>query len=524
MGKNDKKRLREILKAFINVGFIRIKEKNKPLEDQIAPRQLRLAFEQLGSSFVKIGQILSTRSDLLPDNYIQELTKLQSQVEPLEESVLKETLTTELGQSFDQFFESFNLEPLASASVAQTHRARLKTGEEVVVKIQRPGIKEKIDQDLRLLITLSRKIPKSVIPFVDLGKVFAQLQDTLEKELDFNNEANYLRQFLINNQGIKCIGVPKLFDEFTTPHLLVEEYIEGIAINNFQKLEENGYDLEEIGRKLMLAFIKQVFKDGFFHGDPHPGNLMISDGKIIFIDFGIIGVLDEPLRHSLNDILYSFTTQDVDGMTDAVLSLTTSEETVSRADLSRDIEKILGLYGNVNLGLLSITDLLDDLIKVFQKNNLQSVPQMTVLEKAALQIEGLFRDLAPNTDLSTLAKGYFMESMGMDLLRQSFTKDSFLIELFYVLRNMRVMPRRAHQLLEQVLNGRMLLNLDLNDYSSRIKGIEKAYKQLIFVLLFIGFIFAGAIILASGQAPFIGNTFLSLAVIIALYLLITLIM
>ena len=290
------KRLRDIIKVFTSVGFTTLKDRNKPLEEQVAPEKLRLAFEQLDPSFVKIGQILSTRKDLFPEAYIKELSKLQSNVLSLEPEVVMAAIEAELGQPLAEVFQSIEEQPLASGSVAQTHRALLKDGQDVVVKIQRPHFAEIVEEDLSLLTGLSRKIPSGLIPMVNVTDVLYQLKNSLITEIDFRHEAQAILDFAECNRMVKCLDVPKVFEELTTQHMVVEEYIQGIPINRYEELIHAGYDLEDIGQKLMLSFIKQVFKDGYFHGDPHPGNLLIKDGQIYFIDFGIMGRLVNFLR------------------------------------------------------------------------------------------------------------------------------------------------------------------------------------------------------------------------------------
>ena len=299
------KRLGEILTVFGRVGLTHLKEKKAPLDDQTTPVKLRLAFELLGPSFVKIGQILSTRSDLLPENYVRELEKLQDDVPPMPKDVALVAIEKELDQPFSAVFSKLEEEPLASASVAQTHRARLLDGQEVIVKIQRPNLAAQTREDLTLLVKLARRIPASWIPMVDLPKVLSQLQASIEAEIDFRNEAHHLRDFARENADIACIGVPKVFEDFTTSQMLVESYIPGIRINHYQELLATGYDLEDMGQKLMLSFIKQVFKDGYFHGDPHPGNLIIHEGKIFFIDFGIMGRIDPRTRWLLRELIHA---------------------------------------------------------------------------------------------------------------------------------------------------------------------------------------------------------------------------
>ena len=266
----------------------------------------------------------------------------------------------------------------------------------------------------------------------------------------------------------------------------------------------------------MLSFIKQVFKDGYFHGDPHPGNLLVRDGKIYFIDFGIMGELEVGMRASLNDILYSFTAQDVDGMTKAILSVTQFDNGLNRAVLSQDVEQMLGRYSGIDLGSLSITDLLQDLMAIFQKNHLKASSQITILEKASLQIEGIFRELAPNMDLMTLAKDYFLENMGPDMLKHALNKESILIELFYLIRNGKNIPRRLHQLLEQILNGRIVVNHDFINFSGRIKVFEKVLNNLVLALLSLGFLLSGALLANKSGFENLAWLFLGLGTFLAL--------
>ena len=499
------KRLGEILTVFGRVGLTHLKEKKTPIDDQTTPVQLRLAFELLGPSFVKIGQILSTRSDLLPEAYIRELEKLQDDVPPMPKEVALAAIEKELGRPFSAVFSKLDEEPLASASVAQTHRASLLDGQEVIVKIQRPNLAAQTREDLGLLVKLARRVPDSWIPMVDLPKVLSQLQASIEAEIDFRNEAQHIIDFAQKNADIACISVPKVFEDFTTSQMLVEAYIPGIRINHYQKLLEDGYDLEDIGQKLMLSFIKQVFKDGYFHGDPHPGNLIIHEGKIFFIDFGIMGRLEEGIRVTLNDILTSFTSQDVDGMTRAVLAMTTSEQQVNMTQLGRDIERMMTRYGNINLGLLSLSDLVEDLLLIFQKHDLQADPGITILGKAALQIEGVFRELAPDMDLMTLAKKYFMENMKTDILTQVLNRDTLLIELLYLLRNGKSIPRRINQLMEQILNGRILINHDMVDYPARFHQLQGLGNRLVLSVLFLALIVAGSLLNFQADQKILAN-------------------
>ena len=513
------KRLREIIHTFRSVGWLSLSEKGKPDQEKQGPKRLRQAFEQLGPSFVKIGQILSTRSDILPAVYVEELSKLQDDVLPIDSQVAFNAIEQELGGAISDYFLEISRSPLASGSVAQTHKATLLSGEAVIIKIQRPNLENLVREDLGLLIKLSRHLPKGLVPIVDLPDVLEQLRKSLLYEIDFRHEASAIERFQSLNQGVRCIATPKVYQKFTTARLLVEEFIDGIPINKREELILAGYELEDIGRKLMLSMIKQIFKDGYFHGDPHPGNLMISGGKIYFIDFGIMGHLEKGMRVALNDILYSFTAQDVDGMTRAVLAMTNFDTSLNKVELSRDIERMLAKYGNLDLGALSITDLLEDLVALFVRNRLKASSQMTILEKSSLQVEGIFRDLAPEVDLMSLAKNYFIENMGPDMLKQALNKETLLIELFYLLKNGKNVPRRLNQLLEQVLNGRILINHDIYDYDNKVKTLNRLSNRLVIVLLFLTCMLTGAVLSFNPQFLWLMWLCFSLSVFFLLALL-----
>ena len=390
-------------------------------------------------------------------------------------------------------------------------------GKDVIIKIQRPNLPEIIEEDLTLLIRLSRRIPKAFLPMVDLPEVLQQIKESLTREIDFRNEAQAMITFAELNQSSKCIASPEVYGEFTTPRLIVEDYVSGIPINHYDELIKAGYDLEDIGRKLMLSFIKQVFKDGFFHGDPHPGNLFISDDKIYFIDFGIMGKLDNGMRVALNDILYSFTAQDIEGMMKGILSITSFDTSMNKSTLAQDVERMLAKYSSLDIGVLSITDLIEDLLNVFVKNGLKASPQITILEKAALQIEGIFRELAPEVDLMTLAKNYFLENMGPDMLKQALNKETLLIELFYQLKNGKNIPRRLNQLLEQVLNGRILVNHDLYDYTNRIKFFNRVVNRFVLSLLFFAVLISAVILSFNQNLEILSNGLFVLALLLFLW-------
>ena len=267
-----KKRLKEIISVAMKYGF-----KNGIKN----PKELRLALEELGPSFVKIGQLLSTRVDILPIEYINEFQKLQDDVSPEKFSIMKEVIEFELKDTIDEIFLDFKKTPIASASLSEVYLAKLKTGEKVVVKVQRPYVKEKMLSDIQILKKLAPFVNFTATgEFVDMKKVVDELSKATEKELNFIEEMNNIIKFTENNLDVKFITVPKVYEEYCTSKVLVMDYISGIKIDNVNKLTESGYDVNDIATKITYNYFKQVFEDGFFHADPHPGNILISDNTI----------------------------------------------------------------------------------------------------------------------------------------------------------------------------------------------------------------------------------------------------
>lgn len=319
--KNTLSRFREIVKILARYGFGYIID-SKIKNQSPSPQNLRMAFEELGPTFVKIGQILSTRPDILPYEYIKELQKLQDNVQPITFNVVDEIFINEFGYSTDKVFSYFDKKPLASASIAQVHHAKLKNGTDVIVKIQRPSIEENMNLDIAILkriLNLTKTKFKDAL--IDPKEALDEIESSTKKELNFINEAKSLDRFYNNNINVKFVSCPIVYWDLTTKRILTMEYIDGIKIDDIDTLIKNGYDLDDIGKKLALSYFKQIFTDGFFHGDPHPGNIIIRDGKINFIDFGIVGTFSNSLKDALNEVILSIAFKDIEKMISALLNI-----------------------------------------------------------------------------------------------------------------------------------------------------------------------------------------------------------
>ncbi|MDD6796175.1 MAG: AarF/UbiB family protein, partial [Clostridiaceae bacterium] len=321
MKSKSNKRFRQIIKVFSYYGFISIFD-SKAKRHEKSPKNLRKAFEELGSTFIKIGQILSTRTDILPKEYIDELIKLQDSVAEEEFQNMKEVFEQSLGKKIDECFIYFDEKPIASASIAQVYRAVTLDGQHVVVKIQRPDIYEKIKVDISIL----RRVIKftnifTEIKFVDPLEVLQEIEISTQKELDFINEARNAKMFKKKNKDTLLVKVPAVIEELHSKKVLTLEEVNGIKVNEIDKLIKTGYDSKEVAKKLALCYCKQIFQDGFFHGDPHPGNILICEGKICFLDFGIVGVLEDSLKCWLNKAMFYMATNDKKNLVQFVLAV-----------------------------------------------------------------------------------------------------------------------------------------------------------------------------------------------------------
>ena len=287
----------------------------------VTPEKLRLILEDLGPTFIKLGQIMSMHSDILPKRYCDELMKLRSEVAPMAFSEVEEVLMEAYGCPWEEIFEQIDPTPLGSASIAQVHRAVLKDGSTVVMKVQRKGIYEKMARDIGLLHRAVKLLPPvSFKDLVDLDMVLDELWMVTKEEMDFQTEAANLEEFARRNKEIAFVGVPKLYQVYTNHLVLVMEYIEGYAIDDREHLEAEGYDLEEIGSKLVDHYIKQVMEDGFFHADPHPGNVKVREGKIVWIDMGMMGRLTDSDREQIGKAIQGIALQDVGLIEEVVLT------------------------------------------------------------------------------------------------------------------------------------------------------------------------------------------------------------
>lgn len=525
--KSNRSRLTEIGTVLASYGFGHIyRTKIGKEQDSQDAKSLRLAFEELGPTFIKFGQILSTRPDLLPEDYIAELSKLRDQAPPFSFDQIKKTFEEDFNEDIEKVFARIDKEPLASASIAQVHRARTHDEQEVIIKVQRPDMEENLLRDIQLFSRLIALTPEMVKSFVvDADVALAEVQKSTEIELDFRNEVQAILRFRKNNEGRPVIAAPKPLLKYTSKRVLVEEYIEGVNGLNKQELLEEGYDKEDFVRKFVYTFLTQVFEDGFFHADPHPGNIIIRDQQIVYIDFGLFGEVSETNRKNLLEILDAIVFEDVDRLMNLLLQMAIIKGEVDRYTLYQDIENFFYQYISKNLADIHIGEFFNDVLSVAREHGLVMPNDFIMLGKALAVIEGVVSDFDTEVNVMEIAKSYVREQDEYSPLKRLSSEDIGL-KAFRLASDTLELPSSLKKSLETISQGRTRLNLEILGWEKKSIELNKMVNRVVFAIIIAALILASALITVSTTSP--GLTSLSVFIfvgagIMGLWLLISII-
>ncbi|MCY6485856.1 AarF/ABC1/UbiB kinase family protein [Clostridium aestuarii] len=500
MAKNSIQRFKEIVKTLAFYGFGYIVD-TKIKNDTKAPANLRKAFEELGPTFIKIGQILSTRSDILPQDYIEELSKLQDNApsEPFEN--INKVFCSEFNKSIEDVFKNFDKTPVASASIAQVHKAVLKNGNEVIVKIQRPEISEKMAIDISILYRII-KLGKTAFTdaLIDPKEALDELKTATELELDFKNEAINISKFKELNKNIAYIHTPYVIGNLSTKKILTMEKIDGFKVDNITKLIEQNYILQNIAKNLALSYCKQIFEDGFFHGDPHPGNILISNNKICFIDFGIMGNLSDSLKNSLNDMMFAVAYKDVNKLVSVIMSIGIKKGYVNRNKLFEDIDYLLANYLSTSLENIKISALLEDIFDTAKRNNLKMPKTFTLLARSLIIIEGVITKLSPEIKIIDIIVHYIKSNNKFNLLND-FDINEALIRFVAFGKHTSKLPTKLVELSDSLIQGRTKIQLEHKDLNKNINQLNKMVNRMTLGLVISSMIIASSLIINSNIGP-----------------------
>jgi ubiquinone biosynthesis protein len=447
--------------------------------------KIRLACEDLGPTFVKFGQILSNRPDLIPTPLIFELEKLQDSVPPIAGDKAIEVLEKELGKTTSQLFSDFEKTAFASASMAQVHRGVLKNGEKIVVKIQRPGIEEIIQSDIKVMYYLadvfSKRIP-SLKSFDPLGLV-KNFEESILKELDFIHESINIQRFHANflkdqtNEGY--IHSPKIYSEYTTSKIITMEYIEGIKISDAFKLKTNGYDSKIIAHRLALSYFKQIFNYGFFHADPHPGNLLVLPGNTIcYLDYGMMGNIIRKDLEALGNLFLAIHAKDVRRIIKAIQQL--SDNTIIRnyRELENDVNEFVQNYTYHTIHQNEISTIMLELKDLIVKHGLKVPAHFFLLTRSMVTIEGVIRQLDSELDLSKLMRPFLIKLVAKHYDPLQFIKRSFN-SIYELGMYMEEFPRDLKNAMRKINAGEIKVDLRHKGIDPLVHTINRVTKQLV---------------------------------------------
>ena len=369
----------------------------------ITPVRLRKMLEELGPTFVKMGQILSTRSEVLPQSYCDELAKLRTDAAPVPFAVVRDCLEAELKRPLDAIFSRIDEKPLGSASLAQVHRATLVTGEEVAVKVQRPGVQQVMAQDIDIMRSIARHANRFMgdEPILDLADVVEELWLSFREETNFLMEAHNLEDFFEYNRAVKPVSCPRAYLSLCTEHVVVMEYVEGISISKPDELRDNGYDLAHIGRVIVDNYARQVLDDGFFHADPHAGNIIMRDGIVFFIDLGMVGRISSHVRSILKDIIFSVAEGDTPKLKDALTRLDAGHGSarVDHAAFLSELDAIVADFASIDLKDLNIGEFLTSIITLAKRNRIELPSVVTLVARGMVTLEGLLAEYMPDVNM-----------------------------------------------------------------------------------------------------------------------------
>ena len=505
---NESKRLKEIIDVI---------KKNGIFKDR-SPENIRKTIEELGPTFVKMGQILSSRSDLIPKEYSRELKKLRCSVKPMEKSEVNDILNREYNGKVKEIFSHIDDNPIGSASIAQTHKGKLKTGEIVAIKIKRNDIYEMMTLDAKLLkkaISILQ-IDKLLGNIVDLKSIIDEMYYAAKEEMDFNIEANHIEEFRNNNNDVLYMKVLDVYKDYSTSSILVMEYIDGVYIYETDKLKSLGYDIEEISVKLADNYIKQAIDDGYYHADPHPDNIKINDGKIVYLDFGMMGHLNGRDKELLNKCIISIIKNDVSDLAHNLMLLNTNNNTIDYMNLIKDIKKVLDKNKTTEISEINFKEFATDLFSLLHANKISLPKDISMLIRGIVVLEGLLEEINPKLSLMQVLKNRIK---GRDLI----TKEEVIKNVVNVLENgkdLASIPSEALNTLKGINNGELRFNIEINDSKNQINRFEVLFHQAIITILDLAFIVGISLmaVMNKGDLPFIFYVYVILAVVCTIWL------
>lgn len=515
---------------YIEIGMQMVSRKRREnVEKLTRTERVRMALEELGPTFVKLGQILSSRPDLVPVEFIQELSKLQDNVPSFPFAQVKEIVEAELQTPLEDMYKEFNETPLAAASIGQVHRGRLKSGEDVIVKVQRPGIHATIEVDLEIMLHLAILIEKHVEEWGvhKPTRIVEEFSRSLGREINYTIEASNAERFARQFTGNSSVYVPCIFGEASTRRILTMEYIDGIKASEIGKLDKGGFDRKIIASRGADLILEQVFEYGFFHGDPHPGNIFILPGNVVcYLDFGMMGRVDRRAREDFADIVYAYVSRDESKIVDALLRVVEWDKEPDRRALEKDIGDFVESYLYKSLKELRIEDILYQILELITHHQLRLPPDMFLMVKALTQVEGLGLVLDPDFDMTEKATPY-IKRLKLKRLSPKRIIGDFLDSGGDLVQLIKEIPGELRDITKQIKQGKIKIEFEHRGLENLVFEMDRSSNRVAFALVVASLVIGSSLIIRSDLGPFIfgfpmlGLVGFSIAGIFGIWLLIS---
>lgn len=470
--------------------------------EQSRGARLRSALEALGPTFVKLGQILSTRPDLVPEDVVDELSLLQDHVPPVQVEQITAVLQGELGRPVEEAFASFDPEPLAAASIGQVHRATLQDGTAVVVKVRRPGVEELVETDLEILQQLARLVeerwrPERFSPaaFVD------EFSRVLRREMDYRLEAGNIERFRRAWAADTRVRIPRVYWELTTSRVLVMEYLGGVKVDDREGLERLGLDPRRIARLGAEVFLQQVLIDGVFHGDPHPGNLFVmEDGRLGMIDFGIVGRLDDELMNAVADLFVGVTRRDTERVVRGLVRVGAVDQNVDQRALRRDLADLIDRHYGKTLQQMELGVIVQEILRLTHRHQLRLPEDLMLLAKALVTIEGVGKHLDPEFNALEIAEPFARELMERQLDPRAVVRRA-VDETQAYLQLLGRLPVKTDAILTRLDRGELQIQFVHKGLDPTVQRLERTSNRVAMSVVLAALILGSAIILQAHAGP-----------------------
>lgn len=530
----DLPRYRQILTTLVKYGYqdvvsaLHLEGLVRPFEraalgDSVPPQdracRLRMVLEELGPTFVKLGQLLSTRPDLLPEAYIAELAILRTDVRPFPFEQVEAILVEDYGRPVSEVFAELDPVPVASASISQVHRAVLHDRRIVALKIRRPEIVKVVKADLDIVKNLAQLVERHIPTLATYRPISLarEFERTLWRELDFSTERRTIQRCRHQFASDPSAHIPSVFEEFSTPRVIAMEFIGGVAIDDLDGIREMGIEPEAVAVTGARILLRQIFELGFFHADPHPGNLRVLPGGVIApLDYGMFGRLDLPSRERISDLLMGLLAQDTDRVIRALEALDVRGEPLDARDFRRDLAELVSAYSELSLEAIELGPLLHELIGFVRVHHLHIPPELVLLIRSLVTIESVGRNLDPRFDIAGQLEP-FLRSLAVRRFRPARVLHQTIRTAEDIQRIATLLPDVLSQSLESIRRGEMRVTFDLQDFSHLVRQLTRAANTLAVGIVIAGLFVASSVVYREGPHPLAYTGFIA-GIVLAFWL------